>query len=193
MTFGARNTPCLHTDRSSSGRRSSLPPCATARPRTRPGAGSSPRRVVHESTRPGAPSPSGPCRPRRRVAWRARPVRSLGELLQPERPDGCEGLLLGGAVGLGLTNLARQHDDELAADVLAGLRLCHIPSKPCFQGGVNIVSNKSPELWLRERAESYWRDSQVLDADGDSKMAVAYRAIADELRKCAAQLPKETP
>ena len=38
---------------------------------------------------------------------------------------------------------------------------------------------------LRERADSFARDAQVLAADGDMPMAAAYRAIAEELRKAA--------
>lgn len=43
--------------------------------------------------------------------------------------------------------------------------------------------------FLRDRAESYCRDAQKMDADDDLKaMAAAYRAIARELRDCAKAL-----
>jgi len=38
---------------------------------------------------------------------------------------------------------------------------------------------------LRDRADSFWRDAAVLDRDGDSVMAVAYWAVAAELRLTA--------
>ena len=43
--------------------------------------------------------------------------------------------------------------------------------------------------WLRDRADSYSRDALVLVDDGDEAMAAAYRAIRDELRRCADQVP----
>lgn len=39
--------------------------------------------------------------------------------------------------------------------------------------------------WLRARAESYFRDAEVLRADGDMAMCVAYKTIANELRQAA--------
>jgi hypothetical protein len=41
---------------------------------------------------------------------------------------------------------------------------------------------------LKVRADSYSRDSQILRAEGDMPMAIAYQTIADELRKCAAEV-----
>jgi hypothetical protein len=41
---------------------------------------------------------------------------------------------------------------------------------------------------LRERADSYERDARVLHDDGDHAMSAAYRAIANELRKCADEI-----
>jgi hypothetical protein len=38
---------------------------------------------------------------------------------------------------------------------------------------------------LLDRAESYWQDGRVLAEDGDEPMAVAYKTIAEELRRCA--------
>lgn len=38
---------------------------------------------------------------------------------------------------------------------------------------------------LRARADSYAHDAFILHNDGDTAMAAAYRAIADELRKTA--------
>lgn len=46
--------------------------------------------------------------------------------------------------------------------------------------------------WLLDRAESYWQDSKVLTDDGDIPMGAAYRAIAEELRKCAAEVAAAT-
>lgn len=43
---------------------------------------------------------------------------------------------------------------------------------------------------LLERAESYSHDASALDNEGDTYAAVAYRTIADELRKVAAELTK---
>lgn len=48
-----------------------------------------------------------------------------------------------------------------------------------------------PNIWLEDRAESYWRDSRTFAAEGDPAMAAAYRCIADELRKCADLLGEE--
>jgi hypothetical protein len=42
--------------------------------------------------------------------------------------------------------------------------------------------------WLKARADSYGRDARILREDGDMPMAVAYQTIADELRKCAAEV-----
>ena len=44
---------------------------------------------------------------------------------------------------------------------------------------------------LRERAESYSRDARALDEEGDTYAAVAYRTIADELRKAADEAETE--
>lgn len=41
--------------------------------------------------------------------------------------------------------------------------------------------------WLTDRAESYWQDSRILAEMGDEPMAVAYRTVAHELRKCATE------
>jgi len=46
--------------------------------------------------------------------------------------------------------------------------------------------------YLKHRAESYWRDADVLAAD-DPAMAVAYRTISEELRRCAAHLTCACP
>jgi len=42
--------------------------------------------------------------------------------------------------------------------------------------------------WLTVRAESYWQDGRVLAEDGDEPMAVAYKTIAEELRRCAQEV-----
>ncbi|MGH7484334.1 MAG: hypothetical protein ACREMY_01865 [bacterium] len=42
-----------------------------------------------------------------------------------------------------------------------------------------------PYKWLNDRANSYWRDADALQADGDQTMAVAYRTISEQLRRCA--------
>lgn len=47
----------------------------------------------------------------------------------------------------------------------------------------------TPAAWLRERADSYWRDAEALTREGDADSAVAYRIIAGELRKCAENFP----
>jgi hypothetical protein len=41
---------------------------------------------------------------------------------------------------------------------------------------------------LRDRADSYWRDSAVFQEDGDLHAAVAYKMIAEELRRCAEEM-----
>jgi hypothetical protein len=46
----------------------------------------------------------------------------------------------------------------------------------------------SAERYLRDRAESFWRDSQKLDGMD----ATAYKTIADELRKAADHLRNES-
>lgn len=43
---------------------------------------------------------------------------------------------------------------------------------------------RAPKL-LKERAESYFRDAEVLRAEGDMPMCVAYKTIANELRQVA--------
>lgn len=42
--------------------------------------------------------------------------------------------------------------------------------------------------WLEARAESYWQDGRVLAEDGDEPMAIAYKTIAEELRRCAREV-----
>ncbi len=56
-----------------------------------------------------------------------------------------------------------------------------------------MVNRSDPvTAWLLDRAESYWQDSKVLTDDGDIPMGAAYRAIAEELRKCAAEVAAAT-
>lgn len=50
-----------------------------------------------------------------------------------------------------------------------------------------------PVRLLRDRAESFWRDSVVLREDGDLHAAVAYRTVAEELRKCADEIEQYDP
>lgn len=63
----------------------------------------------------------------------------------------------------------------------------------------------SARAWLREKADSYWRDAAVLADLGTDRVecagqeprvpggltgeqwAIVYRTIADELRRCAAE------
>lgn len=42
--------------------------------------------------------------------------------------------------------------------------------------------------WLLARAESYWRDADAFAEAGDAPMSAAYRAIADELRRCVVEV-----
>ena len=48
-----------------------------------------------------------------------------------------------------------------------------------------------PALWLTDRAESYARDARAFREMGDKSMAVAYSAIAAELRDCAKALKNQ--
>lgn len=48
-----------------------------------------------------------------------------------------------------------------------------------------------PVVYLRQRADAYWHDSHAL-LEIDPPMAVAYRAIADELRTCAAEIERQS-
>jgi hypothetical protein len=47
--------------------------------------------------------------------------------------------------------------------------------------------------WLRDRAESYARDARTLQDNPElvvgGSFALAYRTVADELRRCAAEIP----
>lgn len=57
----------------------------------------------------------------------------------------------------------------------------------------------SAQAWLREKADSYRQDADVLadlltdreQGDGltGQQWAIVYRAVAEELRKCAAEVP----
>lgn len=50
-----------------------------------------------------------------------------------------------------------------------------------------------PVRLLRDRADSYWRDSVVFREDGDLHAAVAYRMISEELRRCAQEIADYDP
>lgn len=41
---------------------------------------------------------------------------------------------------------------------------------------------------LRDRADSYWRDAVAFREDGDLHASVAYKMIAEELRRCAQEV-----
>jgi hypothetical protein len=47
---------------------------------------------------------------------------------------------------------------------------------------------KCVSTWLRDRADSFWRDAIVLKEQEDFPMAAAYESVAHELRACAAQI-----
>lgn len=112
-------------------RESSLPLYETAPPPRQPPAASLPRPASGESVRPAGPWLPELSSPRRPAAEQL----SLGQLLQPERSNGGDGLVFGGAVGLGLMDFAGEHLGE----GFGGLVRCHVSSKPCLQSPVNMV------------------------------------------------------
>jgi hypothetical protein len=57
----------------------------------------------------------------------------------------------------------------------------------------NAAQRADPVRLLRDRAESFWRDSVVLREDGDLHAAVCYRTVAEELRKCADEIEAYDP
>lgn len=178
---------------------SSRSQCATtARPR-RSHAAMRLHRASPGSRRLAVLSPSGLCEPRRRPAgrWSLRnqldPGEGFGLVVASAAPEHPVIALLVGEFEAGFALGV-----EFASPAGVGFGGCrrHVDSKPCFQGGVNIVSKNVSECKasvaqeLRRRADSYWRDVQTLRDEGDHNAVVIYRTIADELRSVADQLTK---